>query len=177
MHRLFVAIRPPVPVRNALLAIMGGIGGARWQNDDQLHVTLRFIGEVGRHRAEDVAAALGSLRSGRFDMALAGLGVFERRGNPETLWAGVTPHAPLHALHKKIDQAVTRVGCPPDRRAYAPHITLARLRSESREVQAFLSQHGDLASAPFPVDSFALFESALTPGGAIYSMVERYSLP
>mgnify|MGYP001113377463 CR=1 FL=1 len=60
-HRLFVALRPPRPIRARLIAAMHGISGARWQDDDQLHLTLRFIGEVDRHRAEDIAAALGAL--------------------------------------------------------------------------------------------------------------------
>ena len=58
MRRLFVAIRPPAPIRALLLDAMGGIGGARWQSDDQLHLTLRFIGEVDRHLAGDIHAAL-----------------------------------------------------------------------------------------------------------------------
>ena len=57
MHRLFVALRPPVPVRDHLLDLMHGVEGARWQSDDQLHLTLRFIGEVDRHQASDIAAA------------------------------------------------------------------------------------------------------------------------
>ena len=63
MHRLFVAIRPPAEIRRALTALMGGVAGARWQDDDQLHLTLRFIGEVDHHRAEDIAAALGGLHA------------------------------------------------------------------------------------------------------------------
>src|SRR3546814_13338186 len=89
MHRLFVAIRPPRPVRELLLDVMGGVRGARWQSDDQLHLTLRFIGEVDRHLAEDLHAALGAIHHPRFEIALSGIGSFERRGQPETLWAGV----------------------------------------------------------------------------------------
>ncbi|MBL0915966.1 MAG: RNA 2',3'-cyclic phosphodiesterase, partial [Sphingopyxis sp.] len=59
-HRLFVALRPPHSIRLALIAAMHGISGARWQDDEQLHLTLRFIGEVDHHRAADIAAALGS---------------------------------------------------------------------------------------------------------------------
>ena len=57
MHRLFVALRLPPTTRSLLLAAMGGISGARWQSEDQLHLTLRFIGEVDRHLARDVHAA------------------------------------------------------------------------------------------------------------------------
>jgi 2'-5' RNA ligase len=176
MHRLFVAIRPPAAIRALLLSVMGGISGARWQNEDQLHLTLRFLGEVDRHRAGDVVAALGGIHQPRFEIALNGLGTFERRGMADTLWAGVTPHERLKALHKKVDTALLRVGIGPDERAFHPHITIARLKRTSGPVGAMLEQHGGLTSPPFAVDAFALFESDLTEEAAVYSVVERYKL-
>ena len=155
---------------------MGGISGARWQSDDQLHLTIRFIGEVDRHQAGDIDAALGGVHHPRFDIALNGIGTFDRRGQPEAVWAGVSPHEPLKSLHKKVDQAIARIGIEPERRAYHPHITLARLKRGSGSVGNLLEQSGGLASEPFSVEHFALFESKLTPDGAVYSMIERYAL-
>jgi 2'-5' RNA ligase len=155
---------------------MGGISGARWQTDEQLHLTLRFIGEVDRHKAVDVHAALGAIHHPRFEIAVSGIGAFNRRGQPEAVWAGVTPHEPLRALHKKVDQAIRRIGIPPDERAYLPHITLARLRRSSGSVRGLLEQSGGLTSPSFLIDSFALYESKLTPEGASYTIVERYPL-
>ena len=176
MHRLFVAIRPPATIRAQLLDLMGGVAGARWLPDDELHLTLRFVGEVDRHLARDVDAALSSVHHPSFSIALNGLGAFERRGEPVTLWAGVAPHEPLQALHKKIDQALVRVGVEPDRRAYMPHITIARLPRGSGPVGALVEQSGGVGGAPFPVGQFCLYESRLTPDGPIYELVERYAL-
>jgi len=176
MHRLFVAFRPPPATRRLLLAAMGGISAARWQTDDQLHLTLRFIGEVDRHRAGDVHAALGAVHQPRFEIALNGIGAFDRRGWPDAVWAGVTPHEPLKALHNKVDAALIRVGIEPDQRAFLPHITLARLKRSSGSVGNLLESSGGLSSPPFTVDHFGLFESDLTPEGAVYSIVERYGL-
>ena len=176
MHRLFVAIRPPDRIRDLLLAAMGGISGARWQSDEQLHLTLRFIGEVDRHRAGDVHAALGTIHQPAFELAINGLGTFDRRGRPETVWAGVAPNEPVRLLHNKVDQAVARVGIEPDQRAYLPHITLARLKRSSGSVGGLLEEAGGLTSPPFAVESFGLFESQLTPDGAVYTQIERYSL-
>jgi len=176
MHRLFVAIRPPPAIRAILIGAMGGISGARWQSEGQLHLTLRFVGEVDRHRAGDIHAALGAIHHAPFEIALNGIGAFERRGQAETVWAGVAPHAPLKALHKKVDAALTRVGVAPDQRAFLPHVTLARLKRSSGPVGNLLEQSGGLASPLFTVDHFALFESALTPDGAVYTMIERYPL-
>jgi 2'-5' RNA ligase len=176
MHRLFVAIRPPQPVRAHLLSVMGGVSGARWQTDNQLHLTLRFVGEVERHVADDLAAALASIHHPRFAIALSRLGSFGRRGQPETLWAGVTPHDELKPLHKKVDQACRRAGLAPEGRAYSPHITLARLKRGSGPIAHLVEASGGLSSEPFCVDSFCLYESQLTAGGAIYTVVERYPL-
>src|SRR3546814_2408638 len=106
---------------------MHGLAAARWQSDEQLHLTLRFIGEVDRHRAEDVAAALGALHAPAIEARIAGVSVFERQGRPHMVWAGVEPLAPLAALHRKVDQCLARVGVAPETRAFLPHITLARL--------------------------------------------------
>lgn len=176
MHRLFVAIRPPPPIRDLLTGLMGGVGGARWQSDEQLHLTLRFIGEVDRHIAQDVHAALGSIHHPRFEIAINGLGTFDRRSEAATLWAGVTPHEPLKALHKKVDQACLKAGVPPDHRAYLPHITIARLGRSAGPVAGLVESVGGVASQPFAVDRFCLFESALMPDGPVYTIVERYPL-
>jgi 2'-5' RNA ligase len=137
---------------------------------------LRFLGEVDRHRAGDIHAALGTIHHPTFEIALSGIGAFDRRGRPEAVWAGVAPHAPLKALHRRVDAALLRVGIEPDERAYLPHITLARLNRSSGPVGNLLEQAGGLASPPFTVDGFALFASTLTPGGAVYTIVERYAL-
>ncbi|MGZ8997265.1 MAG: RNA 2',3'-cyclic phosphodiesterase [Allosphingosinicella sp.] len=176
MHRLFVALRLPMATRSILLAAMGGISGARWQTEDQLHLTLRFIGEVDRHQATDIHAALGAIHHPGFELALNGVGLFERRGIPAAVWAGVGPQAPLQSLHKKVDQALTRVGITPDQRAFLPHVTLARLKSSSGSIRAFIESTGGLSSPPFRVGSFALVESRLTPEGAVYDDIETYRL-
>jgi 2'-5' RNA ligase len=176
MHRLFVAIRPPAPIREILLGAMGGISGARWQSEDQLHLTLRFVGEVDRHLAGDIHAALGAIHQAPFPVALNGIGAFDRRGWPDAVWAGISPHEQLKALHNKVDAALARVGVAPDQRAFLPHITLARLNRGSGPVGNLLENAGGLTSPPFTVDHFALFESVLTPEGAVYSAVERYRL-
>src|SRR5688572_32931060 len=104
MHRLFVAIRPPEPVREALLDLMEGVPDLRWQQDEQLHLTLRFIGEVERPVAEDVAAALDRIRADRFVLSLHGVGKFEKRRHG-ALWAGVRPTDALNALNAKVERA------------------------------------------------------------------------
>lgn len=177
MHRLFVALRPPRPMRQRLIAAMGGIAGARWQDDDQLHLTLRFIGAVDPHRAEDVAAALGSVGHPRLTLALDGLGRFDRNGRIDSLWAGVTPHDAVTALHRKITQALLRVGIAAEGRAYLPHITIARFsRGAAGDLDPALSASAGLAGPPEAFDAFYLYESHMGRSGSRYDIIARYPL-
>src|SRR4051812_20632481 len=127
MHRLFVALRPPRPLRLQLLDAMGGVPGARWQSDDQLHLTLRFIGEVDGAQAEDIAAALTAVDHPRPEIALSGAGSFDRKGRVHSLWAGIAADERLAALHKRVDRVLVQCGLVPEGRAFTPHITVARM--------------------------------------------------
>ncbi|WP_033922684.1 RNA 2',3'-cyclic phosphodiesterase [Sphingomonas sp. 37zxx] len=176
MHRLFVGLRPPFAVREQLIAAMDGVIGARWQDDDQLHITLRFIGEVERPVAEDVAVALGAIHAAPLTLAIAGVGRFEKRGRTNCVWAGVRPVDAIGRLHRKIDQALVRIGLPPEGRAYLPHVTLARLGGGAGPVERFLADQAALASPPFTLDHFLLFESSLGRDGPIYETIARYPL-
>jgi 2'-5' RNA ligase len=176
MHRLFIALRPPAPVRQLLLSTMGSAAGARWQNDEQLHLTLRFIGEVTRPVAEDVATALFGIRFPSFELALNGIGSFERKGRIDQLWAGISPAAEVTMLHHKIDQALIRVGLPAESRAFVPHITLARFNKSGGDIATFAIQHAQLSSPPFPITCFSLYESTISHDGAHYDLVARYPL-
>ena len=178
MHRLFVALRPPAHIRDRLAATMARVPGARWQDDAQLHLTVRFVGAVERPVAEDVAAALAGVIAPAPAVAIAGVGRFERRGRTEALWAGVTPHDALAALHRKVDHALVRCGLEPERRAYLPHVTLARFgRSATNEgVDAWLADHVALASPAFAFEELILFESTLGGGGARYDPVAGWPL-
>ncbi|WP_156679168.1 RNA 2',3'-cyclic phosphodiesterase [Sphingomonas profundi] len=173
MHRLFVALRPPAAMRARLLSLMGGMASARWQRDDQLHLTLRFVGEVDRHCGEDIAAALGAVHFPRFALSLDGFGQFERKGRIDSLWVGVTPHEEVARLQAKVTQALSRVGIAPEGRAFLPHITIARF---SRAAGATAAPPRAVASETYDMTEFCLYESVLAQDGAAYMIVERYPL-
>jgi len=177
--RLFVALRPPPPIRQLLLAATGGVPGARWQDDDQLHCTLRFVGDVDRPQAEDLAAALAGLHAPAPRVRIAGVGRFEHKGRTDTLWAALAPTDALHHLARKVDQACVRAGLAPERRAYLPHVTLARLPRSmgmAPEIQGWLAVHAGLASPVFAMPHLILYESHLGRDGASYAPVMRWPL-
>ncbi|MFL6728836.1 MAG: RNA 2',3'-cyclic phosphodiesterase [Sphingomicrobium sp.] len=176
MHRLFVAIRPPEHIRDLLIDAMDDSADFRWQDDEQLHLTLRFVGEVDRHVAADLSGALGRIRSARFKARIKGVGSFDHRASG-ALWAGVEPKEPLAALAAKVERTCLTVGLEPERRAFHPHVTLARWKGRrTRELADFLGRRRGLASEPFEVDAFALFESRLSRHGAHYEEVANYAL-
>lgn len=177
--RLFVALRPPRAIRDRLAATMDGVPGVRWQHDEQLHLTLRFIGEVTPHTADDLAAALAQVHAPAPVPRLAGVGRFEKRGRAHALWAGVAPAAPLATLHRKVDAACVRAGLPPEGRAYLPHITVARLSGSAGAhpaVDRWLADTAGLASEPFTLQHLILYQSHLGRDGAAYEPVERWPL-
>jgi len=176
LHRLFVALRPPAATRALLTGLMGGVPGARWQDDAQLHCTLRFIGEVDRHQAEDVAATLGGVRGELLRLSLGPASTFDRKGRVDTLWIGVQPREAIAMLHDRVDAALRRVGIAPDERAFVPHITIARFARGDAPGPEVASRVRAPAGHHFETRHFELFESHLGSEGAIYETVARYPL-
>jgi len=176
MHRLFVAIRPPEPIRDLLIDAMDDSPALRWVGDDNLHLTLRFIGEVERPLADDLAAALGPIRFPAFDLKISGVGRFEQRSGG-ALWAGVDPRKPVAELAAKVDRACIAAGLEPERRAFHPHVTLARFGHTNAEAaRDFERRNADLESEPFSVERFILFESRLSRHGPHYEEVAEFRL-
>ena len=176
MHRLFVAIVPPQDIRDLLIDAMEDSPELRWVGEEQLHLTLRFIGEVERPIANDLAAALGRAQANAFELRMAGVGRFDRRGGG-ALWAAVEPKAPVAALAAKIERICQEAGLPAERRAYHPHITLARWKGRSTAAaDAFVQRARGLSSQPFAVDRFVLFESRLSRHGPHYEAIAAYPL-
>lgn len=175
MHRLFVAIRPPEEIREQLLDLMEGVPDLRWQQDEQLHLTLRFIGEVERPVAEDIAIALEHIRFEPFALRLDGVGKFEKHRHG-ALWAGIRPKDQLKNLNAKVERACQSAGLEAERRLFHPHITLARWKGRAPGLDRFLEQHGGLYSSAWEIGEFILYESRLGHEGAHYEPVTVYPL-
>jgi 2'-5' RNA ligase len=177
MIRLFVAIALPEVVKDRIAALAGGVPGAKWTDRDNMHLTLRFIGEVPEDRMADIHHGLSRIRQPAFDISLAGSGYFKQGRNPTTLWVGVERNDALQQLRDKVEQALQREGFDADTRRYSPHITLARLqRAPEARIAAFVAEHNLFRTPPIPVSSFGLFSSFLSSSGAIYTEEAEYPL-
>lgn len=178
-HRLFVALRPPAEVRAELLGLMGGVPDARWQTDAQLHATLAFIGEVDRHQADAVAAALMRLESPPLRLGFGAFGTFlNARGQVSTLWIGMTPPPEVAALASRVSQLLLGAGVPLPARKFVPHITLARFPARGAPPATLLRFLTDRhpPAVTFAVGSVILFESHLARAGAHYEAVLEFQL-
>ncbi|AKH41188.1 2'-5' RNA ligase [Altererythrobacter atlanticus] len=176
MPRLFVAIRPPEIVRDVLHDAMEGIDAARWQSDEQLHLTLRFVGDVDVPLANDLAAELARVKAAPFPLQIKGVGHFEKKGRIHTAWAGVVAEPELLDLQRRVERACRTVGIAPETRKFTPHVTLARLNSSSGQIGDWLAAHGALEAQPFIVREMALYESTLGREGSHYQPVVTYPL-
>jgi RNA 2',3'-cyclic 3'-phosphodiesterase len=176
MIRLFVALALPDSVAQSLLALQSGVPGARWMEREQLHLTLRFIGEVDGRDADAIDETLASVAAPRLTLGLKGVGAFGGK-NPRALWAGVAANDALIHLQRKIESAIQRLGFPAEERKYTPHVTLARLHATpAGRVMDYLSDRALYASGPFAADRFILYSSNTTPHGSIYAAEREYPL-
>ncbi len=177
MIRLFVGLALPGEITRSLAGLAHGLAGARWVEERNLHLTLRFIGEVAEPVAEDIHHELAAIGAAGFGLDIKGLGLFGDGHRAHTLWAGVERGAPLVDLAGRVDAAVIRGGARPEPRRFTPHITLARIKDcAPAQVQDFI------ATMPHPrwdnvvMADFVLFQSALTRHGAQYDVLARYPL-
>ncbi|MBN9232677.1 MULTISPECIES: RNA 2',3'-cyclic phosphodiesterase [Phyllobacteriaceae] len=176
MPRLFTALEIPRDAALSLSLLRGGLPGARWIDVENYHLTLRFIGDVEGHVADEVANALDRVHRPSFSLTLSGVGAFGQK-KPHAVWAGVAPSPDLNALQAEIERICQRLGVPTDPRKFTPHVTLARLRNSSPlEVAHYLSARGNFAAMPFRVGRFVLMSSRDSVGGGPYVVEEAWPL-
>jgi 2'-5' RNA ligase len=176
MPRLFTALEIPREAALSLSLLRGGLPGARWIDVENYHITLRFIGDVEGHVADEVADALDRVRRSSFSLTLSGVGAFGGK-KPHSIWAGVAASPDLHALQGEIERICQRLGLPSDPRKFMPHVTLARLRNASPiDVAHYLSARGNFAAMPFRVGRFVLMSSRDSVGGGPYIVEEAWPL-
>lgn len=177
MIRLFAALALPEAVRERLALVRAPLPGARWMPPENMHVTLRFVGEVEPPLATDIDAALARIAAPAFDIRLTELGIFGSRGRVRALWAGVEKTEALRRLQAKIETACVQAGLPPEGRKFHPHITLARCKNVPEEpANAFIADYGGFDLPAIPVDAFSLYSSRTGRAGAVYAAEAVYPL-
>jgi len=174
MPRLFTGLEIPEPIRRHLALLRAPIAGAKWIQPEDMHITLRFAGDVDARMADEFAELLCRIRSKPLPITIRGVGAFGGR-EPRVLWAGVEGGRDLDGLYRANERAARAAGIKPDPRGFRPHVTLARMRAMPQQAVArFLEENGDLHIGPFVATQFVLLSARPGSGGPPYGIEERF---
>jgi 2'-5' RNA ligase len=179
--RLFWAVALPAAVRDSLAAVQSEFKAlsfdAKWVEKQNLHITVRFLGDTDETLAAELLAAAQELLSGMrpFTVFLRGVGVFPSVRKPRVLWVGMSGFEPLVTLHRRVEKSVAALGFPPEEKPFSPHVTIGRLRSgdNAAALAKKIEEVGNREFGAVTVEGLNLFASRLYPTGAVYTSLGR----
>jgi len=177
MPRLFTGIEIPAELRQELGRLRQPLpGNSKWIEPENLHLTLRFAGDIGNPQASELADRLAAITVDAFEVRLSGLDAFG--GNePRSIWVGIEAGPELEALARANERAARAAGLSPEGRAFKPHVTIARLKYASpAAIARILGRIGAFRSRPFLVGRFVLFSSRPKIGGGPYVVEAAFPL-
>jgi len=189
--RLFIALDIDPSIRARIAQFMDGVRGfapdARWVSAESLHITLKFIGEWPAERLEELKRALVGVRGQPTEITFSGTGFFPTPKSARVFWIGIEAGPELASLARAVDAATSALGVESEKRAFAPHLTLARTGSgrpqrvsSDRTSPSFRRLQEKLAAMPAPAfgtmspREFFLYESKLSPKGAVYTKLASF---
>ncbi len=183
--RTFIAVRlsSPVTKQAAVLIRKLKASGAtvRWVESDQLHLTLKFLGDVLNTQIPALCNCISSIARNHspLDIDCQTAGAFPAVERPRTVWLGFSESPELVALQKEIDEGMYEMGFAPDRRRYQPHVTIGRVRQGGRtqhDLSELLKQHADFKAGISRIDEVIVFASFLDKMGPSYDVLGRAPL-
>jgi 2'-5' RNA ligase len=183
--RCFLAINFPSELKARLAELEADLKGVRadvsWVKAENIHLTLKFLGEVGEERISSIQAAIreGFPEEGPLSLSLAGLGTFPNPRSPRVIWVGVEGEKErLLRLQERLERAMEKLGFPREARAFSPHITLGRVRSRQgcAELMGLVDRLQGCRLGDLEARTVELMRSQLHPTGAVYSILESFPL-
>jgi 2'-5' RNA ligase len=179
--RLFVAIEIAPDIREKIEAYISklkpGLPNARWARPEGLHITLKFLGNVADQRVMEIQRELAAVTGAKLPISVRNVGVFPNAKSPRVLWAGLDAAPELGALARSVEQAMARVGFAPEKRAFTPHVTLARFKESQQKTDlGFLTSEPQPDFGTMTASEYHLYESKLSPQGSSYAKLASFSL-
>lgn len=176
MPRLFTALEVPYSIAMPLSLLRSKLPGARWVEEENYHITLRFFGDVENHIADEIVHMLSRIEQAPFSLQLQGLDVFGSK-KPRVLYARVMPCETLNALHASIERIAQKLHLSSDKVNFVPHVTLAHFTQvKLDDLAQYLSSHGYFKTETFHIDRFVLMSSKESVGGGPYIIEEKWPL-
>ena len=179
--RLFVALEIPTGVRENLATLLASLRAVtkepRWVRAENLHVTLKFLGEVDEGKLAAVRSALGEVRSEQeANLEFRGLGFFPNEKHPRVFWAGIKAPPSLKALAGDIESAMEKLGIPREKREFSPHLTLARFERPRfpEALRKAIAENMEREFGTLRTNDFHLIQSKLKPPGAEYATLASF---
>jgi 2'-5' RNA ligase len=193
--RLFIALDLQQEIRNRIENFIAEVRelapGARWVNPDSLHVTLKFIGEKPDARVGQIEEKLASIKGQPIELRYSETGFFPTPRSARVFWVGIQTEAELAELARKVEDGLAEIGIPKEKRAFSPHLTLARVSGGSgapgrrkgdesnrvfAKLQEMLSQRSPAEFGSMTAREFFLYRSQLSPKGSKYTKIARFEL-
>ncbi len=183
--RTFTAIELPLRLKDEIEEYIKALRkvsrGIKWVKTDNLHITLKFIGERSPALTEVVKSALDTVdyTDGLFSIEAAKIGAFPNKRRPRVVWIALndTPHSALHNLFKAIDIKLQGVGIEKEKRPFSAHLTIGRVKFDEDFGRFWdYTENRPFTSSSFPVKDFSLIKSVLDPHGSQYTVLKKYSL-
>jgi RNA 2',3'-cyclic 3'-phosphodiesterase len=180
--RTFVALEMPVAIEDQLSNVIATLKAdlkempVRWVAVENIHLTLKFIGETSEENVQQVSSLVEQCAKNveSFDLQLKGFGVFPDTRRPLVLWVGVSAPENLATLQQKIENGLARLGYPVEDRPFNPHLTIGRVRRgtggpDAKRIMAAMDAHKTISSDPVLINSVTLFQSVLNRSGSVYN--------
>jgi 2'-5' RNA ligase len=183
MIRLFIALHFPQHIKDSLEALIADLKprarGIKWVEPKNIHLTLKFIGEVPENKIEPIVMALSTVLDGRkkFESRVAGCGGFPNLRRPRVLWVGLAGAEPAAAMAREINDKLVPIGIETEKRGLSPHLTLGRIKTlgDFSELAAYM-ENLNFDAGMIILNRVALVRSTLTPGGPIYENLKLFEL-
>jgi 2'-5' RNA ligase len=179
--RLFVALEIPSEVRKNLGELMELLRAIskepRWVRPGNLHITLKFLGEMPETKLDAVRTALAQTRSEQpVNLEFRGLGFFPNEKHPRVFWVGIEASTNLTKLAGDIEGAMEKLGIPREHRPFSPHLTLARFERPGlpEKLRSAIAENAQREFGALRTNEFQLIQSKLKPSGAEYTTLASF---
>lgn len=174
--RTFIAVPLSKSVKDELQQLQVRTDSVRWQSPEQMHITLKFLGEITAEEVTGLKQGLAGISVASFELKLQELGMFPQKGNPKVIWIGVAPDHKITQLHQAVEARCSALGFETDKRPFLPHITLGRVQKEwpRNRIKNLLEEPKPVS---FSVTSFGIYKSELNADGAVHTLIKKYPLP